>query len=95
MFLSDMESAEGILTVMKEGGIEPSSETYTLLMCGYIKNGNLAKVEELFKQCELMEIMFTDKDYFDIIYAYTMHGYENEVDKVSREWKCSQLQAVL
>lgn len=82
MIRSDMASAEGILTVMQEGGIQPSSETYALLMCGYIRNGNLEKVEELFKKCELMEIMFSDNNYFDVIYEYTLHGYDDQVDQV-------------
>lgn len=79
---SDMKSAEGILNIMKDAGIEPTSETYTLLTCGYIKTGNMSKVDELLNLCESKDIVFTNKDYFDIIYAYAVHGYENEVDKV-------------
>ena len=77
-----MENAEGILNVMKESGLEPSSETYTILICGFIRNKNLEGVEKVLKQCEEADIMFSDRDYFDMVYTLAMNGYDDEIDKV-------------
>lgn len=82
VYFSDMESAEGILTVMKDAGVEPSSETYAFLICGFIQQGNFERVEELIRLCETKDIALSNNDYFDMIYACAIHGHENEIDKV-------------
>ncbi len=82
-----MERAEGILNVMKQGGINPNSESYSLLICGYIKNGNLKRAADLLKECELREYLFSDKDYFDIMYTFGKYGHEKEMDEVSCLWQ--------
>lgn len=81
VLFSDMESAEGILAVMKQAGIDPSAEAFTILICGYIKQGNLDKVEEVLKQCEESDIYFIDKDYLEIMYNLALHNYD--IDQVS------------
>lgn len=79
-----MKSAEENIEVMKQAGVEPTSESYSILIGGYIKQGNLEKAEELLKQCEAKDYLLSEKDYFDILYAYAKHGYVDEVDKVKR-----------
>lgn len=34
-----MENAKGVMRVMSQAGLEPDSETYRALLCGYAKHG--------------------------------------------------------
>lgn len=81
-FFSDMKGAENMLNIIQQAGIQSSSETFAVLICGYIKHHNLKKVDELLRKCELDGIAFTDKDYLAIIHAYAVSGYINEIDEV-------------
>lgn len=76
-----MENAESIFNVMKQAGIDPTAETYTILICGYIKQNNLEKVKSILNECELNDVHFIDKDYLEIIYHLAL--YNHDVDEVS------------
>lgn len=76
-----MESAEGILSVMKQAGIHPTPETYTILVCGYINEGNLDKVNSILQECEEKEVIFIDKDYLEMIYHMSVKDLE--IDEVT------------
>ena len=43
----DMESAEGILNVMRKNGIFPTAISYTALMCGHADRGDMDGVEKV------------------------------------------------
>lgn len=43
----DMESSEGILTVMKGAGIEPGPDTYLSLLNVYAEKGDIDKIKEV------------------------------------------------
>jgi leucine-rich PPR motif-containing protein, mitochondrial len=66
---SDMESASGILAVMKQTGLEPSADSYTTLLCGYARKGDIGAINTLLEQCEKNEVYLLDKDLLDIIYG--------------------------
>lgn len=78
---SDVKNAEDVLDSMKEAGINPSAETYTVLICGHIKQGNVEKVDSVLLSCEETDICFASKDYYEIIYCLTL--FNRNVDKVS------------
>lgn len=82
-YFSDMESAEGVLNVMKESNLEPTSDTYTLLASGYAKNGDIAKVVDVFDTCDNKEIYLSDKEYLDIVYSLAINGHGDKIDQVS------------
>lgn len=44
-----MESAEGMIAVMKQAGLEPNDDTYVTLMCGYARKGDLASISRIVK----------------------------------------------
>ena len=48
-FVSDMESAEGMLAVMRQAGLEPNDDTYTTLMSGYAQKGDVENVHRIAK----------------------------------------------
>jgi len=77
-----MESAEGILNVMKESNLDPTSDTYTLLASGYAKNGDIAKIINVLDTCENKEIYLSDKEYLDIVYSLSVNGHGNKVEEV-------------
>lgn len=77
-----MKSAEHIVEIMQQADIDPTAETYTLLINGYIKEGNMNKVEELMKHCEMHEISFSDRDYLEMALHLAMNG--QNIDQVCR-----------
>jgi len=77
-----MESAEGVLNVMKESNLEPTSDTYTLLASGYAKNGDIAKVVDVLDTCDNNEINLSDKEYLDIVYSLAINGHGDKIDQV-------------
>lgn len=40
----DLESARGVIKVMTQAGLEPDSDTYRTLLCGYAKHGLLQEI---------------------------------------------------
>lgn len=78
-----MESAEGILSLMEESNLEPTSDTYTLLASGYAKNGDIAKVVNVLDICDNKEINLSDKEYLDIVYSLAINGHGDKIDQVS------------
>jgi len=78
-----MENAEGVLNVMKESNIEPSSDTYTFLASGYAKKGDMEKIIEIFDICENKEIYLNNKEYLDIVYALAINGQINDINQVN------------
>lgn len=77
-----MESASGILTVMTQAGLEPSADTYTTLMCGYARKGDIAEIDKTLAICETKDILLLEKDILEIIYALTTNGHADKVDPV-------------
>lgn len=75
----DMESAQGILAVMTQAGLEPSADTYTTLLCGFAKEGNMEVIDKLMKECEEKEIFLLDKDLLEIIYSLVINGHKEHV----------------
>lgn len=78
-----MESAEGVLDVMNESKLEPSSDTYTILASGYAKTGNIQKINEIINICESKEIYLNDKDFLEIVYSLAVSGHGKEIDQVN------------
>lgn len=78
-FYSDMESAQAILSVMGQAGLDPSADTYTTLLCGYAKKGDVDKIAYLLEECENKEIYLLDKDYLDVVYELAINGYNQHI----------------
>lgn len=77
-----MESAEGMLTVMKQASLEPSCETYTTLMCGYARRGDKDALERLIKDCKLKDVLISDRDFLEVLYAAAINGHDKLADEV-------------
>lgn len=75
----DMDSAEGILTVMTQAGLEPSADTYTTLLCGYAQKGDIENIKKILDESENKEIFLLDKDYFDIIYSLATNNHSEHI----------------
>jgi leucine-rich PPR motif-containing protein len=78
-----MESASGILGVMQQAGLEPSADTYTTLLCGYAKKGDIDTIIKTLEQCDAQDLQLLDRDYMDIIYSLAVNDHLEHVDKVS------------
>lgn len=83
-----MESAEGVLNVMKKSNLEPLSDTYTLLSSGYAKKGDISKVLSLLEVCESKEIHLNNKEYLDIVYSLAVNGHSDQIDQVNLIFTC-------
>lgn len=78
-----MESASGILGVMQQAGLEPSADTYTTLLCGYAKKGDIDAIAKTLEQCDAKDIQLLDRDYMEVIYSLAVSNHLEHVDKVS------------
>ena len=78
----DLESAVGILTVMSQAGLEPSADTYTTLLCGFARKGDIESIEKFSKQAEEKEVVLLDKDFLEVIYALAVNGHGDKADQV-------------
>lgn len=78
-----MESATGIMTVMQQAGLEPSTETYKTLICGYSKCGDLNAVRRVLDECTSKQVYFMDRDYMDIIYELAVNNHPAIIDEVT------------
>ena len=77
-----MDSAQGILSVMTQAGLEPSADTYTTLLCGYGKKGDIDAITKIFQECDTKDILLLDKDYLDVIYALATNGHVHHVSTI-------------
>lgn len=78
----DLESATGILGVMTQAGLEPSADTYTTLLCGFARKGDVASINKFVAQCEEKDVFLLDKDYLEVVYALAVNGHEDKIDDV-------------
>lgn len=81
-YADDFESAAGILGVMTQAGLEPSSDTYTTLLCGIARKGDVEAINNYIAQCEEKDIFLLDKDYLEIVYALAINGHADKIDGV-------------
>lgn len=77
-----MESAAGILGVMTQAGLEPSADTYTTLMCGYARKGDIEAINKLLETCDQKDVFLLDKDLLEIVYSLSTNGFSDKVDPV-------------
>lgn len=78
----DLESAAGILGFMTQAGLQPSADTYTTLLCGFARTGDINSINKYVEQCERDEISLLDKDFLEVIYTLAVNGHEAKVDEV-------------
>lgn len=78
----DLESAIGIIGVMDRAGLEPSADTYTALLCGFARKGDIDSINKYINECEAKEISLLDKDYLEVVYALSVNGHNDKVDEV-------------
>lgn len=86
---NDLESAKGILGVMKQAGLEPSADTYTTLLCAFARHGDIEALNSTLAECEPKEIILLDKDLLDIVYTLTVNGHPEQVDTVLAKLRIS------
>lgn len=78
----DLESAMGIIGVMSQAGLEPSADTYTTLLCGFARKGDIASINKHIAVCEEKEIHLVDKDLLEVVYALAINGHEDKIDSI-------------
>ena len=62
-----MESARGILGVMRQAGLEPGAETYTALLAGHAQHGDMEAVRAVLAECNTHSVELLDRDLLAII----------------------------
>lgn len=75
---------------MKQIELNPSSITYTELMCGYAKIGQMAKIHEILEQCKNDQIQITDANISKIIYELAVNGYADRTKSLIEYFRQSQ-----
>lgn len=65
---------------MSQAGLQPSADTYTTLLCGYARKGDVEYILKTLDTCEQREIYLLDKDLLEIIYSLATNGHAEKVD---------------
>lgn len=78
----DIESAVGILTVMTQAGLEPSADTYSTLLCGFAKSGDISEMSKFISIGESKEVFLLDKDLLEIAYALAINGHADKMNVI-------------
>lgn len=58
---NNLEGARSVLTAMGTAGITPTSRTYSILISGSARVGDIATVKKMISECESNEIFFSDR----------------------------------
>lgn len=82
MFGSDLESSQGVLEVMRASGLEPTTDTYTALLCSFAETGNLDAVEKTLAECKEAEVPLHDRDLMEVILVLAQKGHASYVMQV-------------
>lgn len=77
-----MESARGILDVMKQAGLAPTADTYTALLTGHAKQGDIEAIRAVIAECEGLEIELLDRDLGEVIFALAKAGHLEHIPEV-------------
>jgi leucine-rich PPR motif-containing protein, mitochondrial len=78
-----MESARGILTVMKQAGMEPTADTFTALLCGHAKQGDIEAIRAVIAECEAQNIELLDRDFMEVIFSLAKAGHVDLIQEVN------------
>ena len=81
-----MESAHGVLSVMKSSGLMPSADTYMNLMVGYAEKGDMEGLERVMEECASSDDQLQNREYMEVIYALASKGHSQHVSVVSKLW---------
>lgn len=85
----DIESAAGIIGVMSQAGLEPSADTYTTLLCGFARKGDIESINKYAELCEEKEIHLLDKDFLEIVYSLAINNHEDKIESILSKLKKS------
>ena len=89
IFKSDSKSAMAILDLMVSKGIEPSSDTYMKILCGFAKIGEIQKIREFMDECEKKDITFLNTEILELIYTLAIHNHHKFIDTLLSKLKLS------
>lgn len=67
---------------MRRGGMEPTADTYTTLLCGYAKRGDIEAIMKTIEMCEQKELYLLDRDILEVIYSLAVNGHTEHLDTV-------------
>uniref|UniRef100_A0A672KX40 Leucine rich pentatricopeptide repeat containing n=1 Tax=Sinocyclocheilus grahami TaxID=75366 RepID=A0A672KX40_SINGR len=72
----DMDSAEGILSVMKGSGIEPGPDTYLSLLNVYAEKGDISQIKQTLETVENADILLMDRDLMQVVFSLTKASHQ-------------------
>jgi leucine-rich PPR motif-containing protein len=77
-----MESARGILGVMKQAGLEPGPDTYTALLVGHANQGDMEAIRAILAECETRQVDLMDHDLLSVIHALAVADHVDHIQEV-------------
>ncbi|XP_064602820.1 leucine-rich PPR motif-containing protein, mitochondrial-like isoform X2 [Liolophura sinensis] len=79
---NDLESANGMLDIMQQAGMEPSVETYRAFLNGYAEKGDMEGVKETMKKVADNGLTLTPNILFDVLLTLAKGGYTKEASEI-------------
>lgn len=68
---------------MKQSGIEPSSRTYSALLCVHARKGDIEAIRKVMDECKQKDILFSDKEVLEVIYTLAVNEHHDLLDEVN------------
>lgn len=78
----DVQNAVKILDIMRQAGVEPSSRSYTAILCTYAKRGNIEDIRKTLDECKAKDILLSDKEILEVVYTLAINKQFDHIDEV-------------
>lgn len=77
-----MASAVKVLEIMAEAGIQPTSRTYTEILCTYAKRGDIEAIRQTLKEFKEKDIQMTDRELLEVVCSLAINNHLDLIDEV-------------
>lgn len=67
---------------MKQAGIEPTSRSYTAVLCTHAKRGDIMAIRNTLDECKEKDILLANKEILDVIYTLALNKQSEHIDEV-------------
>lgn len=70
------------MKVMAQSGLEPSMDTYTVLLVGLAEHGDVEGLIAVLDECQDAQIPVSNSTLFEVIYTLAVSGHNHLVPQV-------------
>ena len=84
MYYFKLNSTLSIYLIYREMGLEPSVETYKVLMCGFAEKGDIKSMLEIFEKAKKEEASLKGIHLLSVVTDLVLAGHKDKLPEVIR-----------